>query len=177
MSGPSGVKLLAGHTGLPIGKITKLFTVGSDLRIEAQLNLELQSVRDLHSVIKHSGGLNFSVGFKLEDFDLVENAKANEPWLIIKRGDLFEVSVVTFPALAEARMDFAKSFTPSPWLAKAMAEAEWARFISETNARQTALRMKLAEVRRILRKRQRDEETLRQWRHEQDRGLRARWNI
>jgi HK97 family phage prohead protease len=177
LTGPSGVKLLQGHSGLPVGRITELRTVGSDLRISAELNTELASVRDLHSVIKHSGGLNFSVGFTLEDFDVDEKAKPNEPWLVIKKGDLHEVSVVTFPALAEARMDMAKSFTPSPWLAKTMADAGWARFVAETTAQQTALRLKLAEVRRVVRKVQRDEETLRQWRHAQDARTRAAWNI
>ena len=42
-SGPSSVKLLEGHQGLPIGRITRLHTVGSDLRVEAELNMELSS--------------------------------------------------------------------------------------------------------------------------------------
>ena len=181
--GPASVKLLASHTGMPIGRIASLRTVGQDLRLQAELNMELAHVRDLYSTIKFSGGLSYSVGFRLEDFVVVEdkNLKPGEPWLVIKRGDLTEISVVTFPALAEATMDLAKtaakSFTPTPWLAKAMAEAGWVRFVAETTASQAAVREKLAEVRGVLRKRQRDEEMLRQWRHERDKGLRARWNI
>jgi hypothetical protein len=53
---------LQGHRGLPIGRITSLRTVGQDLRLEGELNMELSSARDLYSVIKRSGGLNFSVG-------------------------------------------------------------------------------------------------------------------
>lgn len=56
LSGPSSVKLLEGHQGLPIGRITRLHTIGQDLQIEAELNMELSRVRDLHSVIRHSGG-------------------------------------------------------------------------------------------------------------------------
>jgi HK97 family phage prohead protease len=123
LSGPQSIKLLEGHQGLPIGRITSLRTVGRDLRIEAELNMELARVRDLHSVIKHSGGLNFSVGFRLEEFDLVDKPGPNDPYLIVKRGDLHEVSVVTFPACADAQMDMALSrFAPSPFdalLAKA----------------------------------------------------------
>ena len=59
LAGPQGVKLLAGHAGFPVGVIKSLRTVGQDLRIEAELNCELQTARDLHSIIKHSGGLNF----------------------------------------------------------------------------------------------------------------------
>ena len=51
---------------------------GKISRIEAELNLELQSARDLHSIIKHSGVLNFSVGFRLEDFDVVEEKKLTD---------------------------------------------------------------------------------------------------
>ena len=77
-SGPQGVKLLSAHAGFPVGVIKSLRTVGQDLRIEAELNLELQSARDLHSIIKHSGGLNFSVGFRLEDFEVVEEKKLTD---------------------------------------------------------------------------------------------------
>ena len=76
--------------------------------------MDIPHVRDLHSAIKHSGGLSFSVGFTLEDFDLVDDAKPGEPWLIIKSGDLMEVSVVTFPACASATMDMAKSMSLDP---------------------------------------------------------------
>ena len=58
-----------------------------------------------------------------------------------------------------------------------MAKADWARVVAETTARYAAMREKLAEVRRVLRKRDRDEETLRQWRHERDTGLWAKRNI
>jgi hypothetical protein len=51
-----------------IGVITRLEAVGDALRIEAQLNLDIGYVRDLHSSIVHDGGLSFSVGFALEDF-------------------------------------------------------------------------------------------------------------
>ena len=55
LSGPSSVKLLEGHAGLPIGRITRLHTVGVELRLEAELNMDLSRARDLHSIIKHSG--------------------------------------------------------------------------------------------------------------------------
>ncbi len=66
LGGPKGVKLLAGHDWAKlIGVITRLEDA---LRIEAQLNLDIGYVRDLHSSIVHNGGLSFSVGFALEDF-------------------------------------------------------------------------------------------------------------
>ena len=66
LGGPKGVKLLAGHDWAKlIGVITRLEDA---LRIEAQLNLDIGYVRDLHSSIVHNGGLSFSVGFAPEDF-------------------------------------------------------------------------------------------------------------
>jgi HK97 family phage prohead protease len=174
LSGPSSVKLLEGHAGLPVGRITRLHTVGSDLRIEAELNMELSRARDLHSIIKHSGGLNFSVGFRLEDFDVDEKAKPGQPWLIVKRGDLTEISIVTFPALAEARMDL-KSRSLSPSQSRAL--ADWNAFVSKADASNAAIMRKVAEIRRALHKRDRDEETVRQWRAKYVDGPRARLNI
>jgi HK97 family phage prohead protease len=185
LTGPSGVKLLSAHAGFPVGVIKRLRTVGQDLRIEAELNLELQSARDLHSIIKHLGGLNFSVEFRLEDFDVDEKAKAGQPWLIVKRGDLTEVSIVTLPACAEATMDL-KQARPQ-WLTKALADVQHARavvehasVVAEIKNRQAALSTKLIELRGTLRKRQSDEETLRQYRHwrdEQARSPRGAYNI
>jgi HK97 family phage prohead protease len=180
LTGPQGVKLLAGHAGFPIGVIKSLRTVGQDLRIEAELNLELQSARDLHSIVKHSGGLNFSVGFRLEEFDIDEKAKPPSPWLFVKKGDLTEVSVVTFPACASATMDMKAMVRPlssSLSSAQVMALAKWRAFVVETEAKDAAARAKLAEIRRVIRKRDRDEETLRQWRHEYVDGPRRRLNI
>ena len=52
LGGPKGVKLLAGHDWAKlIGVITRLEDA---LRIEAQLNLDIGYVRDLHSSIVHS---------------------------------------------------------------------------------------------------------------------------
>jgi HK97 family phage prohead protease len=176
LSGPSSVKLLEGHAGLPIGRITRLHTVGVELRLEGELNMELSRARDLHSIIKHSGGLNFSVGFRLEDFDVNEKAKPGEPWLIVKQGDLTEVSVVTFPACADATMDVKAMARPLP-SSLSPALAKWRAFVAETEAKNAAVRMKLVEIRRALYKRARDEATLRQWRHEYVDGPRRRLNI
>jgi HK97 family phage prohead protease len=185
LTGPKGIKLLLGHNPDKVaGVITSLRTVGDALRIEADLNLRVSYVRDAYEIIKQVGGLSFSVGFKLEDY---EETKSH---LIIKQGDLHEISIVSFPACSDATMD-AKSRVTPPWLAKAMAElqrtqallssgatdVEWARFVAEATARQAAIMRKVVEIRRALRKRDREEETLRQWRHEYVDGPRGRLNI
>jgi len=116
LNGAKGVKLLAFHDSQKwAGKISKLATVGENLLIEAQLDLELGYVKDLYIASKHNGGLNFSVGFKLQEFEFVDEddmEKEDDPWLIVKRGDLFEVSVVTFPSCQDAEMTFVKRDPP-----------------------------------------------------------------
>jgi len=110
LAGPGGVQLLAGHDWNKVaGQIKKLETVGENLLLEAQLYMDVSYVKDLHTVLKQNGGLNFSVGFRLEEFefnDVMEND--DDPWLIVQKGDLMEVSIVTFPSQREAQMTFVK---------------------------------------------------------------------
>lgn len=112
LSGPAGIKLLAGHDWNKVaGQIKRLDTVNNNLLLEAQLYLDVSYVKDLYTVVKNNGGLSFSVGFSLEEFefnDVMEND--DDPWLIVQKGDLMEVSVVTFPSQPEAQMTFVKMF-------------------------------------------------------------------
>lgn len=117
LNGPVGVKLLAFHDWSKPAGVIKQLTTGNDgkLRIEAQLSLGASYVRDLYEVTKDIGGLNFSVGFRLQEFEFVdeEEDKNDNAWLVIKKGDLMEVSVVPFPACEEAQMTFVKNEPPN----------------------------------------------------------------
>lgn len=117
LKGPRGVKLLAFHDWQKVaGSITRLETVNQKLEIEAQLNLNVSYVKDLYEVTKQNGGMNFSVGFMLKEFEFIDEEEEAQqqkdggiaPWLIIKEGDLMEVSVVPFPAQLEAELTFVK---------------------------------------------------------------------
>ena len=111
LTGPGGVQLLIGHDWNKVGgKIKKLETVNNNLLLEAQLYLDVSYVKDIYTVLKHNGGLNFSVGFTLEEFefnDVMEDE--DDPWLIVQKGDLMEVSIVTFPSQKDAKMTFVKT--------------------------------------------------------------------
>jgi HK97 family phage prohead protease len=122
LNGPSGIKLLNHHNMRQVaGNIDKLFTLGDELKIEAKLFLDVSYVKDLYLVSKQVGGLNFSVGFELEEFTFVDGDKSTDgEYLIIKQGNLIEVSVVTFPAQPEATMDFVKSHETLSELEKAL---------------------------------------------------------
>jgi HK97 family phage prohead protease len=110
LAGPGGVQLLIGHDWNKVGgKIKRLETVNDNLMLEAQLYMDVSYVKDMHTVLKANGGLNFSVGFSLEQFefnDVMENE--DDPWLIVQKGDLMEVSIVTFPSQKDAQMTFVK---------------------------------------------------------------------
>lgn len=109
LTGPKGIKLLIGHDrNRPGGVIKKLETRGDSLWIEAQLNLKIGYVNDIYEAAKMNDGLSFSVGFYLEEFEWVEK-KGGESYLLIKQGELEEVSVVTFPGNENATMQFIKS--------------------------------------------------------------------
>jgi len=66
-------------------------------------------VKDLHEILKQNEGLSFSVGFRLKDFKFAEDETTKQEILIVERGDLMEVSIVTFPALPAAEMTFVKN--------------------------------------------------------------------
>jgi HK97 family phage prohead protease len=125
LTGPRGVKLLMGHDwNRPGGVIKRLETKGDKLEIEAQLNLNVSYVRDVYEVTKQNGGLNYSVGFRLKEFEFVDEEQmksADDAWLIVKQGDLMEVSVVVFPAQLEAEMTFVKQHESMSELEKALA--------------------------------------------------------
>jgi HK97 family phage prohead protease len=107
--GPKSIKLLAYHDWhRPAGVIKRLDTVGDDLKIGAQLNLKVGYVKDLHEISKQNGGLNFSCGFLLEKFRFVDDKDTKKDILVVEKGELVEVSVVTFPAQPDATMSFVK---------------------------------------------------------------------
>jgi HK97 family phage prohead protease len=133
LSGPRGVKLLAYHDwSKPAGVIKKLKTEGEDLNLEAQLNLNVSYVKDMYEVARQNSGLNFSVGFMLEEFDFVDEKDAEDnEYLLIKQGDLMEVSVVVFPAQLEAEMTFIKHAETLSELEKALVAQEFCRSRNE----------------------------------------------
>lgn len=104
LKGPQAIKLLFAHKDdKPLGVITKLEQRNRGLWIECIVEEEISYGKDVTVAAKSSGGLSFSVGFYLIDADIVEDANGME-YLYILKGELFEVSVVVFPANAEAMM-------------------------------------------------------------------------
>lgn len=104
LTGPRGVRLLLQHRAeQPLGAITKLEQRNDGLWIEATIEEGISYGKDAALATKAAGGLNFSVGFRIIDADFVTSPSGYE-YLEITKGDLHEVSVVTFPANEEAEM-------------------------------------------------------------------------
>jgi HK97 family phage prohead protease len=95
LKGMRGVKLLLNHDMSKMaGTISKLETRGNGLWMEAQLNLNVSYVRDAYELAKMNGGIGFSVGFRVLERQWVKDAKTNDEYRIINKGDLMEISVV-----------------------------------------------------------------------------------
>jgi len=109
LTGPKGIKLLLNHDWSKVAGVIKVLEYrNGKLWIEAQLNLEISYAKDAHEAIKSAQGLSFSVGFFLQDYNIRQDANGRDYFELVK-GDLFEVSVVPFPANDEATMEFFKS--------------------------------------------------------------------
>lgn len=112
LTGPKGVKLLLNHNWTQLAGVIKVLeTRQGRLWIEAQLNLDVEYVEDMYSNIKMIGGLSFSVGFFLQEYNIRQDDQ-NRDYFELVKGDLFEVSVVPFPANSEAIMEFVKFNEP-----------------------------------------------------------------
>jgi HK97 family phage prohead protease len=124
LTGPAGIKLLIQHdAGKPAGLIVVLENRNNRLWIEAQLNLKIGYVRDYYEAAKMTGGMNFSVGFYLQDYEFKTDNDDVE-YLQINRGELEEVSVVTFPGNAQAQMTFIKSAPEQDGVFETLSELE-----------------------------------------------------
>ena len=70
---------------------------------DGKLNLEKQAVKDLYSDMKFGLVDEFSVGFFIKDYSYDDKIR------VIKEIELMEVSLVTIPANAEAKLTYVKN--------------------------------------------------------------------
>lgn len=108
LTGPKGIKLLINHNWKQVAGVIKVLEYrGGNLWIEAQLELGISYANDIHKACKIMGGLNFSVGFFVDEYSVKQDENKQDYW-VIDKGDLFEVSVVPFPGNEEAVMTYVK---------------------------------------------------------------------
>lgn len=105
-------KMLAQHgmgeTGLPIGKWTSMTEDDTGLKVEGQLFPPETELLKLIRMGLKSGELDgLSIGYRAKDFSY--GTQAGEPRRTLKGIDLFEVSLVTFPANTSSRISTVKA--------------------------------------------------------------------
>lgn len=104
LTGPQGIRLLLDHDrAKPAGVIRKLEHRGRGIWIEADLETDISYVRDRYLALDAAKGMSFSIGFRPIDFSIQEDRDGDD-YLRLEKGDLFEVSVVTFPCNTAAEM-------------------------------------------------------------------------
>jgi len=94
--------------GIPIGKWTHMEEDDTGLKVEGELfALDTQKGKYIYEGMK-SGALDgLSIGYIARD--VAYGKKPEDPARTLKKVDLFEVSVVTFPANTEARVEAVKT--------------------------------------------------------------------
>lgn len=99
--GASGVKLLGQHDPAePIGRWLNLEEDGRGLLVRGRLSLAVARAREIHALMRDGAIDGLSIGFRAE-------RSRREPRSGIRRlerVDLWEISIVTFPMLPQARI-------------------------------------------------------------------------
>jgi len=99
VTGPTGIKMLAQHrSDMPIGNWTKLEYSGDRLLCEGQLDLTDKHGQTYHNYVKKDMVGSLSVGFRTQERTYNEDTYVRT----ITKGDLREISLVTFPANEDA---------------------------------------------------------------------------
>jgi HK97 family phage prohead protease len=95
------VKLLWQHdTQKPIGVINQISEDNKGLFVDVALNSSVNQAREVAALVKQKAVDSFSIGFDIEKYR-INNLGQRE----ITQVDLWEVSVVTFPANQEAKIE------------------------------------------------------------------------
>jgi len=100
------IKLLWQHRNdEPIGLITKLVEDSHGLYVEAKLLLDVARGREAYSLLKTGAMKGLSIGFIVKKYE--RDAKTGSR--VIYEADLWEISLVTFPANEKAQVISLKS--------------------------------------------------------------------
>lgn len=93
--------------GLPVGKWEAMSEDDTGLAVKGRLiNLDTERGKNIYGAMKEGVLDGISIGYRAKEFAL--GTKPDEPRRTLKKIDLFEVSVVTFPANGAARVEAVK---------------------------------------------------------------------
>ena len=108
--GASAVRLLWQHDpGQPIGRWLTIEEDRRGLRVRGKLSLAVERAREIHALMREGAVDGLSIGFR------VERARSERPTGLrrLEKLDLWEISVVTFPMLPDARVETVKHTEPT----------------------------------------------------------------
>lgn len=101
--------LLLQHNPSDVAGIWKIVKEDKNgLYLEGELNLKVQKSREMYELLKQGAIKGLSIGFSTIDSEYNTDGKR-----LIKEVDLWEVSIVTFPANIAAQINGVKSEAPS----------------------------------------------------------------
>lgn len=107
--GARGVRMLFQHDPAePIGVWEDISEDARGLHVRGRLNLAVERAREVWALLREGGVDGLSIGFKAER----ARRDAATGTRRLERVDLWEVSIVTFPMLPEARVSAVKGFVP-----------------------------------------------------------------
>lgn len=102
----AGVKLLWQHDPAePIGRWLSLVEDARGLFVRGQLSLAVGRAREIHSLMREGAIDGLSIGFRSERARTEPRSKLRH----LERVDLWEISLVTFPMLPQARVSAVKA--------------------------------------------------------------------
>ena len=103
--GIADVRMLWQHDpAQPIGKWLHIYEDEKGLKVTGQLCLDIQKGRDVRALLLAGALDGLSIGFKA----IKSKKTRNQPYRILTEIDLWEISLVTFPALKGARVSAVK---------------------------------------------------------------------
>lgn len=101
------IKLLWQHRAdEPIGVFRKVREDARGLYVEAQLSLEVQRAREAYSLLKSGAIEGMSIGYNALDYTIDETTGIRQ----LIQVDLWEISLVTFPANQDAQVTMVKDY-------------------------------------------------------------------
>ncbi len=104
--GPSGVKLLWQHDPAePIGRWVTIHEDSRGLFVRGQLSLAVGRAREIHALMREGAVDGLSIGFRSEKARTDPRTGLRR----LDRVDLWEISIVTFPMLPQARVSTVKA--------------------------------------------------------------------
>jgi len=123
--GPAGVKMLFQHDpNQPIGTWTHIAEDARGLYVEGQLTLEVAKAREVLALMRAGAIDGLSIGFKT----LRGRRDVRKGVRRLEAVDLWEISIVTFPMLPEARVSSVKS---GPFTERLPTEREFERWLTQ----------------------------------------------